>query len=68
MQAMLLIARLLKLSNVYWILEQPESSVLWKHKRLKKLLEAQRAVTISMCMGAFGAHYHIPVVRLAFRP
>jgi len=41
--------------GVYWTIEQPASSVMFQHKRLKKLIAKQGAVPINFDMGAFGA-------------
>ena len=40
--------------GVFWVLEQPKSSVLFQHRRFKKTMKLHGATAIDMDMGAYG--------------
>ena len=41
--------------GVFWTIEQPTNSVMFKHTRLRKLIEKTGATSIDFPMGAYGA-------------
>ena len=45
----------LRLRRVYWVLEQPDSSVMCEHPRLARLILANKAMIIKLHMCCFGA-------------
>ena len=46
--------------GVYYIIEQPATSLMWQHPRLMALLQKHGAQTIVTEMGAFGGDYQKP--------
>ena len=48
--------------GIYYIIEQPRSSLMFEHPRLKKLLRRHAAAAIKTELGAFGAETLKPVI------
>ena len=57
-----LILRLLSSNGVWWVLEQPKSSVMIWHPRLEQLLEHMRVFRQEIYLAGFGGQYPKPVI------
>lgn len=52
---MALIVYILEASKVFWLYEQPHSSLLWQHPRMQQLLKHVHVFRAHMYMGSYGA-------------
>ena len=54
--------------GIFYIIEQPRTSIMWKHPRLKKTLKRHKALKVRADLGALGAESLKPVILAGTAP